>query len=448
MHGRQCYHIIYTSEIGIIPPETAQYLTEETKEKLLSITASEVYKTERVVTKHDVRAWVHEAKKLVHPSLAAWIHVPLTSYDALDTGRIYQFVQAHNKVVKPALHELIALLVAQVRKYAKVLQIGRTHNQHALPITVGFWLATILYRLLYNCREMDQNAEKLVGKISGAVGAYNAQRGLGISHACELLSTESFEDRVLAKLGLKASPISTQILPPEPLAYYFFSGYLTSATLAQFGRDCRNLMRNEIAELAEEFDKNQVGSSTMAHKRNPITFENIEGMALRNKGELLKVIDTLISDLQRDLVGSCVSRDFPIMIINLMVQVGALLRKNQGRSFLERITIDSDACMENFAMSSDLILSEPLYIALQMAGYQGDAHDLVNHVLVPIAQQKKCSLTTAVLKRVDNDEALSTAWYDVPQEIRDLLRSPEKYNGDAEQKALQIAQLAEDYVNV
>ena len=135
------------------------------------------------MTRHDIRAWVRIAQGKVDPGLRRWIHVPLTSYDALDTARALQFVRGH-EAVRRLTDKVIGLVVEQVNSFALQPQIGRTHGQHALPITVGFWLATILSRILSNIQSANSAAEKLVGKISGAVGVYNAQVGLGIAARC------------------------------------------------------------------------------------------------------------------------------------------------------------------------------------------------------------------------------------------------------------------------
>ncbi|MBU1290140.1 hypothetical protein KKG85_02810 [Patescibacteria group bacterium] len=424
-------------EIGVIPAEEMESLTLELKEKLLAIPTNQVDKIEREITHHDVRAWIREAQEIMNCALARWVHIPLTSYDALDTGRMIQFQSAYQKALKPSLKEVVSLLADLVEKFAGQLQIGRTHGQHALPITVGFWLATILQRILYNWRQMDIYSRGLVGKISGAVGAYNAQVGLRLEQRC---GDKTFEERILEKLNLIPAKISAQILPPEPLAYFLFSCAMMSASLGQLGRDCRHLMRTEIAEVMESFEKNQVGSSTMAHKRNPINFENLEGMWLRTKNEFGKVIDTLISEHQRDLVGSCVARDYPIILINLQQQINTLTKKNkEGIPFLSRIAIDPEACQKNFDMSSNLILSEPLYIALQMAGYQRDAHELVNRVLVPEAKKTNSSLIEVLERLANKDEYLQEVLGKIPEEIQELFRHPENYIGKAKEKAREIA---------
>jgi adenylosuccinate lyase len=434
-------------EIGVIPPEVMIMLSPEIMSMVLDIPASSVDATEREVTQHDVRAWVLEAQKIMDPSIGRWLHVLLTSYDALDTGRILQYLDAHN-ILHEKIVRVVGIFADLAEKYAGQLQIGRTHGQHALPITVGFWLATILYRLLYNAKEMDRCANLLVGKISGAVGAYNAQIGLGIAELCA--GGPTYEERVLAKLGLKPAPISTQILPPEPLAYYLHACTLMSVALGQFGRDCRHLMRSEIGEIAEAREPGQVGSSTMAHKQNPITFEGLEGDASDSIIEYLRVLENCISEHQRDLVGSRSSRRFPIIPITLCNQLNTLLRAKEGQEpFLARLVVNPERCQHNFKQSAKLILAEPLYIALQMAGYPGDAHKLVNDDLVPRARSRGFSVYSELAciepDSWTSDDPLVIALRMIPKKTKDLLQHPEEYTGLAREKALEIVELARQY---
>lgn len=428
------------AEIGAIPEADMNSFTPEDRQMLRAITTTEVDERERKVTKHDIRAWVQIAQSKLDLKIARWVHVPLTSYDALDTARVLQFKQAYVNVTQPKILAVLKEFVDMVEESTDRVQIGRTHGQHALPITVGFWLANILQRLYYNAQQMHAKVDQLRGKISGAVGAYNAQVGLGFHQ-----SSQAFESMVLERLKLEAAPISSQILPPEPFAYYLHSCCMMSASLAQFGRDCRHLMRTEIGEVTEGFGAHQVGSSTMAHKRNPINFENLEGMWLRTKGEYGKVFDTLISEHQRDLVGSSLYRDFSIIVINLHVQLNTLLRKDEkGQSFLSRIQIGNLAA--NFDRSKHLVLAEPLYIALQMAGYPGDAHELVNRKLVPTAQITNESLMIELERLAQTDPDIRLAFENIPESVKELFASPENYTGLAKRKALEISSEVRKYL--
>lgn len=425
-------------EIGLIPDHDTKMLLPDVRAKVYQITTSQVDVTERAITKHDVRAAVREMQEVLPAPLRRWVHVPYTSYDALDTGRSLQFVRAQKQAVAPALHQVIKQMGAFTREFANQIQIGRTHGQHALPITIGFWFATILSRVLGNDGELKKRAAQLVGKISGAVGAYNAQVHLGIDERC---GQKSFETRVLEKLGLTAPPISTQILPPEPLAHYLFTVCLQTAAFAQLGRDCRHLMRTEIGEVAEGFSKGQAGSSTMPHKRNPINFEQLEAMYTKNVGEFVKVLLTMISEHQRDLTGSAVFRDFPILVVNLTQQLNTLLRVDEESklSFLQRVKVDRNACWYNFQLQAHVILAEPLYIALQMAGYEGDAHELVNHTLMLKAQSSGQMLIDVAEELSAEDEQLAQALDGIPADVKKLLHNPQEYIGRSKDQALKIA---------
>lgn len=433
------------AEMGVVPAADIALLTPEIEARLLAITTTEVDVIERKHTKHDVRALVRRMQEIVPEPLRRWIHVPFTSYDILDTARAIMFSRAHTDVVRPLVCLLVGHLRTKTAEFAGHVQIGRTHGQHALPITVGFWLATILSRLLSNIVEADRSALGLVGKISGAVGAYNAQVALGMTVG----TGPSFEERVLGRLGLKPARISTQIVPPEPLAHYLFACTLLSATLAQFGRDARHLMRSEIGEIGEPFEEGQVGSSTMAHKRNPMNFENEEGMYVRTSAEFAKVLGTLVSEHQRDLVGSSVARDFPIIVVNLVQQLETLLRapKEGGLPFVRRITVDRTACKRNLGLQGDRILAEPIYLLLQMYGFTGDAHHVVNHMALPRVGSQVDTLYDAIGLVAEEHEDVANAWAAIPAEFKTLLRDAGSYTGLAAKKARDICEVADQFLD-
>lgn len=432
------------AEIGLIPAEHIALLTREKVRKILAIRTTDVDRIERNITGHDVNAWKQLAMPILGPELSRWLHVPLTSYDGLSTAHSMQFLTAHTLVVQPSVRTVINLMSELVVAHAKQIQIGRTHLQHALPVTIGFWLAGILYRIIFNAKQMDDHAAQLVGKISGAVGAYNAQKALGILERC---GDVSFEVRVLSKLGLKPPPISTQIAPPEPLTYYLFACLMLSQALGQFGRDGRTLMSSDLAEVFEAREAEQVGSSTMTGKINPVKFENLEGTAQKNIAEFLKVLLTLISTLQRDLVASSIMRDFPTLVINLQSQLDTLNRKGKdGSPFLSKVRVDPKACRANLRRNARTILGEPLYIALQIHGYEGDAHKLINNVIAPAARAERRFLIDVLKDHARSDDAVAQALGKMPPDMVGLFYRPERYTGLATEKALEIAAMAEAYV--
>lgn len=419
-------------ELGVIPKEEYALLTPEVRKRIKTITTTEVDKREREVTKHDVRALVQLIQETIPQpfKLRRWVHFGATSFDIRDTGSILAFRRAFLNVTLPAIDNLAKILADKIEEYAEVRQIGRTHGQHALPITVGFWLATILARLL-NCRErLLITYNDLRGKFSGAVGAYNAQIGL---------LGRNIEERVLEKLGLQPAEISTQILPPEPLADFLHAHVLLSGCLAQLARDCRNLQRSEIEEIREKFEGEQVGSSTMPHKRNPISFENAEGMFIIVKNEYGKVLDTLISEHQRDLVGSSPAREFGGIVILVQYQLERIVRA------ISKMEIDEEALKRNFNLNAHLVLAEPLYLALQMAGYKDDAHHLVNKTLVPKATPEK-PLIKVLEGLTEGDPSIAKVVNRIPEKVRSLLHNPEDYIGLAIEKAREIAKLARETI--
>jgi len=413
-------------ELEIISKKEYALLIPKTREVIKTITTTEVDKREREVTKHDIRALVQLIQERIPFPLQKWIHFVPTSFDIRDNASILTYKRAFNNVTLPTVNAVVALLAKKAEQYADVRQIGRTHGQHALPITVGFWLATILGRIL-NCRErLLITCDNLRGKFNGPVGAYNAQIGL---------LGQNIEGKVLAKLGLLPAEISTQILPPEFLADFLHAHVLLSGCLGQFARDCRNLQRSEIRELREKFEKEQVGSSTMAHKRNPISFENIEGIFLIIKNEYGKVLDALISEHQRDLVGSSVSREFSSIVVLVQYQLERTIK------VIEKMEIDTEALKRNFNQNKHLILAEPLYLALQMAGLKKDAHKLVNETFVSRATPEK-PLIAVLEELAKKDSSLVEAVDRIPKKIQLLLQSPEDYIGLAIEKALAIVKKA------
>ncbi|HDY73462.1 MAG TPA: hypothetical protein ENH86_02755, partial [Candidatus Jorgensenbacteria bacterium] len=122
-------------EIGVIPKGELDNLKESIVEEILAISTTEVDKVEREITHHDIRAWVKKTQAIIDKKLVKWVHIPLTSYDVIDTGRILQFREAYQAALKPSIKKVIDILSKLVTNFSDQIQIGRTHGQHALPIT-------------------------------------------------------------------------------------------------------------------------------------------------------------------------------------------------------------------------------------------------------------------------------------------------------------------------
>ena len=199
------------------------------------------------------------------------------------------------------------------------MQVGRTHGQHAVPITFGFALAQYVSRFGNSILKIRKSGNNLRGKIAGAVGSYNAS-------SLFFRNPEEFEKQVLQELNLKPSPISTQIPEAEFMVDYVNAVVESFGVLANLSDDMRNLQRSEIAEVGEIFTSKQVGSSTMPQKRNPINFENVKSLWKEFMPRIITLYSDQISEHQRDLTNSASSRFIPEILAAFYISVKRLNR--------------------------------------------------------------------------------------------------------------------------
>jgi len=437
------------SELGIISQDVIALLTPEVEATLLAITTTETDRAEKGKggTGHDIRAWIKVARSRGIPEeLTRWLHWIFTSYDVISTADALRMKRAYERELRPRLAKVIWEWSAMVDRYADDLQIGRTHGQHAEPITAGFWLATILARILECSAELDRAASRLTGKISGPVGAYNAQAFFGLPFRRS--TSSALEHKVLDPLGLKVPMASTQIACPERMGDFLWQCLKLAKAFAQFGDDGRQLMRTEIGEVAEGFGATQDGSSAMPHKRNPVALENLVGMADNAEREFSGYMRLLTSEHQRDLTGSSLLRQLTAVPIYLGQQVDVLLRVKEGdpRTFIGRFYVDQAACLRNFQISRNVVMSQPCYLALVRYGYPEDPHSLMNHTIVPLAKEQEISVAQALERVALENIELKQALDRMPSDLRVRLDRPEQYTGIATKRAKAIARMARQVV--
>ncbi|AGB42461.1 adenylosuccinate lyase [Halobacteroides halobius DSM 5150] len=399
---------------GICSQEVATQVEKAVKE----ITPEEVYKEERK-TKHNIRALVNCIQHKVSEEAKPYIHFTTTSFDIVDTANSLRYKEATEELILPTLKELEKLLMEIALREKETVQVGRTHGQHAVPITFGFAIAEYVSRLGNTIQDIEESSKQLKGKIAGAVGAYNA------SHLF-FDQPESFEADVLAELDLEASTHSTQIVEPEYITN--FVHYLTSCfgVIANFSDDMRHLQRSEIGEVGEYFDEDQVGSSTMPHKRNPINYENVKSMWKEFMPRMMTVYQDQISEHQRDLTNSASSRFIPEIIVGLLSSVNRLIRVG------EKLVVDHDNMKKNFAQNKELVVAEPLYILLASYGHP-DAHEVVRKLTLEAEETGQ-----TLRKLVQTKEELKPYWEQFNQKQRELLVNPEKYIGISVDKTEKI----------
>jgi len=399
-------------------------IADEIVQAASGVTAKEVYEEEGRI-KHDVRALVNVIRKKVSDEAKRWVHVTATSYDIVDTAKALMYREAAEKVILPDMAALEKTWIDLARREKDTLQIGRTHGQHAEPITFGFAFAQYVNRWGNRILKVKEASANLVGKFSGAVGAYNAS-------SLFFDDPEGFERELLKELGLKPAEISTQIVPPEPLTDFTHSIVSSFGVLANFARDMRNLQRSEIGEVGEPFEEEQVGSSTMPQKRNPENFENVESMWKKFLPHMVTMYLDQVSEHQRDLTNSCSQRYTPELLVAFDSSVRRMLRVSK------RLEVDRENMRRNFELNKDKIIAEPLYNLLAFYGHH-DAHEYVRGLAMESYRTGK-SLKELAL----TDESLQPYLKKFTSAQREVLSDPSKYVGIAAEKTKKLITLWEE----
>lgn len=400
---------------GILSKE----LCDEIIEAASKVNAAEVYEEEKR-TKHDIRALVNVIRNRVSDEAKPFVHLSATSYDVVDTANALRYKDAVMKVIIPDMLELERIWIALARREKDTLQIGRTHGQHAEPITFGFALAQFVNRWGSQILRVKEASENLVGKFSGAVGAYNATSLI-------FDDPEEFEREVLALLDIKPATVSTQIVPPEPMSDFVHSIISSFSVLANFCDDMRHLQRSEIGEVMERVAEEQVGSSTMPHKRNPISFEGVKSLWKRFMPQAVTMHLDQISEHQRDLTNSASQR----YTQELLVVFDYCIRRL--RRISERLVVSRDKMRENFMVSADNIIAEPLYILLSYYGHP-DAHEYMRRKSFQAYEENK-----SLRGVVEHDGEILSYLRKFTSEQKEKVFDAEKYVGIAAEKTERVA---------
>lgn len=375
---------------------------------------------EEKTTKHDVKAIVNCIKRELPESAQPYVHFGATSYDIVSTAMSLQLRTAVRELVLPRLQALQDTLLELTDRYAETAQIGRTHGQHAVPITFGFMLSGYVSRLGESMQALDELAGALKGKFSGAVGAYNAL-------SVFVDDPMAFEKTVLGYVGLEAAPASTQIVPAEGYIRLLDELAVTAGIMANLSHDMRNLQRTEIGEVRERFEPGQTGSSTMAHKRNPWNFENIIGMWKQVTAQIVSANLNISSEHQRDLTDSSSARFYTISLASVASMASRL------QSVMSKIEVDTEAMERNLHLTQGAIAAEPLYLLLEKYGHT-TAHE-VSKQLAHEALEHKISLH----ETASTSETIADYWAKFTEREKDLIQNPEtSYTGLAAQKARKI----------
>lgn len=360
------------AEVGNIPQLDA--------EKIVSMASTKYVKVERVKAiekeiKHDIASLVRALSEQCGSS-GAFVHLGATSYDIVDTANALQLKEVI-AILEEKLMEFKVILQKQAAVHKATIMIGRTHGQHALPLTLGFKFAVWGYEVNRHIQRLGECKKRvLAGKVSGAVGT---QAGLG-EFAPEIQAL------VMKKLGLFTAEISTQIVQRDRYAELISIYAMVASSLENFATEIRELQRPEIAEIFESFEaKKQVGSSTMPHKQNPETCERVCGLARIVRSLSMPSLEDMVTWHERDLTQSSAERfilpESSILldyILNLMCNIVTNLR------------VDSERMLQNMSLTQGRAMSESVMMALTKKGVnRQEAHEMLRKLAIKSAAENK-----------------------------------------------------------
>ncbi len=411
------------ADFGVCSRAAAMEIGEACKK----VTPEEVYEEERRI-QHNIRALVNCIHRQVSPAAQPYVHLFATSADIMDSARSLCLSEVSRAVILPDLATLVRQLIQLARTHADTPQMGRTHGQHAVPMTFGFAVTLYVSRLGQRLSAIGQAAGNLRGKFAGAVGAYNA---LSLLHA----DPSQVEAALMHKLGLQPPEISSQVVQPEYVADYVYALTSCWGVLANIADDFRHLQRSELRELRDKkaADPNTqiVGSSTMPHKVNPKDFENVKSLWKAYMPRLITVLMDQISEHQRDLTNSASMRFVTEFVAAFAYGVHRL------RGTLEAIEPDATRMREVLEQGKDPVTAEPLYVLLAMVGHP-DAHEEAR-VLARAARNSKKTLAQVIKE----SKSLEPYLQKMTAAQKAILEDPANYRGAASQRTRALCDMWE-----
>ena len=353
------------AEVGDIPRKDAEKIVAMASLKHVKL--SRIKEIEREI-KHDIASLVRALAEACGPS-GAYVHLGATSYDVVDTANALQLKDAL-ALIEAKLNSFEKILKEKAIRYKGTMMMGRTHGQHALPITLGFKFAVWMSEVSRHIQRLRQCKERvLVGKMSGAVGT---QAGLG-EHAMRI------QELAMQRLGIKAAEISTQIVQRDRYAELVCLLALVASSLENFATEIRELQRPEIAELFEPFEaEKQVGSAAMPQKRNPEICERVCGLARIVRSLAVPALEDVVTWHERDLTQSSAER-FIIPESCVLVDYMLFLMSN----VVANLRVDGRRMLQNMELTQGRAMSEAVMMALIRKGVdRQEAHELLRKLTI------------------------------------------------------------------
>ncbi len=336
------------ADVGEVPREAAALLRRHA-----SIRVARIHEIEREV-RHDVIAFTTAVAESMaaagHAEASRWLHYGLTSNDVVDTAQGLLVKQASG-LLAAGMRKLMDVLRKRAFEFKHTVQVGRTHGVHAEPITFGLKLAIWYDDARSGLARLEAAAAGMaVGKMSGAVGTFG--------HI-----SPKVEEAICARLGLAAAPISSQVVSRERHAAYVCALALAAATLEKIALEVRHLQRTEVREAQEPFARGQKGSSAMPHKRNPVTSEQICGLARVIRANAQAAFENIALWHERDISHSSVER---VILPDSAILLDYLLDRTTW--LVEQMPVFAGRMRRNLDLTRGLIFSGQLLLDLAAAG--------------------------------------------------------------------------------
>jgi adenylosuccinate lyase len=341
------------TELGEIPKEDVKKLRENA-----SFDINRILEIEEE-TRHDVVAFTRAVSETLGEE-RKWVHYGLTSTDVVDTALSYLLKQA-NDILAKDLDRFVEILEEKAKEHKYTVMMGRTHGVHAEPTTFGLKLALWYEEMKRNVERFKQASDTVrFGKISGAVGTYANIDPFVEKYVCE-------------KLGLEASPISTQTLQRDRHAHYMSTLALIATSIEKFATEVRGLQKSETREVEEFFAKGQKGSSAMPHKRNPIGSENMTGLARVIRGYMMTAYENVSLWHERDISHSSAER---VILPDATIALNYML--NRFGNIIKNLTVFPENMKRNMDRTYGLIYSQRVLLKLIDKGMaREEAYDTV-----------------------------------------------------------------------
>jgi adenylosuccinate lyase len=336
------------ASLGTVPAADAELLREHARFDVARI--DEIEK----ITRHDVIAFTTAVAESMaaagHPEASRWFHYGLTSTDVVDTAQALQLRQAA-KILRADLIGLRDVLKRRALEFQHTVQIGRTHGVHAEPVTFGMKLALWYGEAGRDLKRLDAAAEDLrMGKMSGAVGTF-AHIGPEVEAA------------ICARLDLEPAPVATQVVQRDRHAHFVAVLATTAALCEKIALEVRHLQRTEVREAEEFFARGQKGSSAMPHKRNPVTCEQICGLARVVRANVQAAFEDIALWHERDISHSSVER---VILPDSTILTDYLLAKTTN--LVDKMFVYPERMRRNLEMTKGLVFSGQLLLDLASAG--------------------------------------------------------------------------------